>query len=285
MKKTKLAKSILTPLVLGTFVSMLAQTRANAGDPIVNMTLGDYSTYADEVNLGQLTIPGSPTETGYIGIYNFSVQNNGGTGLPSSFWTTCLSPAGEINGGANGNYAYESYAEANPGINPPVWASGTVGGVTQYWGIQNANYLWSQVAKGSGTPTLNSDQAAGLVLAMYDALYNSTGYGVVVNGSKEPFVPTFTSSSIVTGNYTAVETAYNNDLSLLNPTAVENDLGVGYVLVPTSPNAGGPTGQEFIFMGTPSSNVTVPEAGATGVLAGLTGLIFVGRSQFRRTTK
>lgn len=31
---------------------------ANAQDPVITMSLGDYSSYADVVNLGTMTIPG-----------------------------------------------------------------------------------------------------------------------------------------------------------------------------------------------------------------------------------
>jgi hypothetical protein len=274
-------------LLAATAVALTAGTTAYAQDPTVTMTLGDYSSHADVVNLGDLIIPGNPTDSGYIGIYSFSVQNNGGvSALPNnggSFWTTCLSPAGEIGGGSPAaTYSYETYAQANNGINPSAWAwNGITGSGEQDWGIQNANYLWEKVQGGASQPILTPDQSTALVLAMYAALYNSEGYGEL-GGSK--FV--FNSDAIETGSASTVAADYSTYLGLLDLSAqtyIPNNLSAGYVLVPTSQTQNGdPYGQEFIFMAPSSGNVVVPEPGLTGVMAGLGGLLFAVRTRFRK---
>ena len=122
-----------------------------------------------------------------------------------TFWTTCLSPAGVIDGGSPAaTYYYESFAEAKNGINPSAWAWNNDTSNPQYWGIQNANYLWKQVLGNNDQPTsLGADQAAGLVLAMYAALFNSDGYGMLLTGSK--FDPNFSSGNVDS----AVQAAYS----------------------------------------------------------------------------
>jgi hypothetical protein len=255
-------------------VSILAITNAtNAqGDPTVSMQLDNFTTYADVINLGTMTIPGDPTESGSIGIYSFDVESSGTTAnVPvGTFWTTCLSPAGTIESGSGfASYNYESFAQANNGINPSAWAWNNDNSNPQYWGIQNANFLWKQVLGNNNEPTsLSADQATGLVLAMYAALYNSSGYGML--GSTQFFNPNFGTSSI-SGNVTAVENAYTTYLALLNANAVENNLANGYVLVPTSQSQGDGFGQEFIIMA--PGNVTVPESAGMGLCAGLGALV------------
>jgi hypothetical protein len=246
---------------------------ANAqSDPVVTMQLENYTTYADVINLGTMQIPGDPTVSGYIGIYSFNVSASTTPSVPTgTFWSLCLSPAGVIDGGSPpANYYYESYAQASPGINPSVWAWNNSLTDPQYWGIQNANYLWEKIMKGDGQPTMTANQATALVLAMYDALYNSTGYGTL---GGHAFNPEFGTSSI-SGNVAAVESAFNADLGLLNPTLVGNNLANGYVLVPTSQTQHGWSyGQDFLFTTSSSPNVVVPESAGMGVVAGLGALL------------
>jgi hypothetical protein len=243
---------------------------AKAQDPVITMSLGDYSSYADIINLGTMTIPGNPTGSGYIGIYSFNVSSSGTTSVPlGTYWTACLSPAGEIDGGSPAaTYYYETFAQANNGINPSAWAWNNDNSNPQDWGIQNASYLWKEVVGGNSQPTsLNADQATGLVLAMYASLYNSSGYGML---SGDKFNPNFSSGNADSG----VQMAYNNDLALLTPSAVQNNPANGYVLVPTSQVQNGyPYGQEFIFMASGTPNVmALPESAGTGLCAGLGAL-------------
>ena len=99
----------------------LAITNSANAQGTVSMQLDDFQTYADSINLGTMTIPGNPSETGFIGIYSFDVQSSGTTAnVPvGTFWTTCLSPAGKISAGSGyATYNYETFAQANNGINP-----------------------------------------------------------------------------------------------------------------------------------------------------------------------
>ena len=235
------------------------------------MSLGNYSSYADIINLGTMTIPGNPTGSGYIGIYSFNVTSSGTASVPvGTYWTACLSPDGEIDGGSPAaTYYYESFAQANSGINPSAWAWNNDNSNPQYWGIENASYLWKKVMGDNSQPTsLNADQATGFVLAMYAALYNSSGYGML---SGDNFDPNFSSGNADN----AVQMAYNSDLALLNPNAVENNPATGYVLVPTSQVQNGyPYGQEFIFMTSDAPTVvTAPESAGMGLCAGLGALV------------
>jgi hypothetical protein len=264
-------------------LALVITNQAKAQDPVITMALGDFSTYADEVNLGNMTIPGDPTEAGYIGIYSFNVSSSTTPNVPvGTFWTTCLSPAGEIDAGSPpANYNYETFSEANSGINPPAWAWNGLSGNPQYWGIQNANYLWEQVMGNNSQPNLNADQSTALALALYAALYNSMAYGTL-GGSK--FDPNFgTSGTFLTGNVGDVQNYYYSYLALLNPTAVEDNLANGYVLVPTPQEQNGYTyGQEFIFMAPEGANVSVPESAGMGICAGVGCLIFSLRYCRRR---
>lgn len=188
-----------------------------------------------------------------------------------TFWSACLSPDGEIDGGSPAaTYDYESFAEANDGINPSAWAWNGSASNPQYWGIQNAYYLWEKVLGNNSQPTqLSADQATGFALAIWSALYDSTAYGML-GGSQ--FNPNFSSGNVDS----AVQTAYNDDLALLNDSAsaIENNLVNGYVLVPTSQTQNGdPYGQEFIFMAPQTPVATVPESAGTGIWAGLGCLI------------
>jgi hypothetical protein len=244
---------------------------AKAQDPVITMSLGNYSSYSDIINLGTMTIPGNPTGSGYIGIYSFNVISSGTTSVPvGTYWTACLSPAGEIDGGSPAaSYYYESFAQANSGINPSAWAWNNDNSNPQYWGIENASYLWKKVMGDNSQPTsLNADQATGFVLAMYAALYNSSGYGML---SGDNFDPNFSSGNADN----AVQMAYNSDLALLNPNAVQNNLDAGYVLVPTSQVQNGyPYGQEFILMASGNPNVvTAPESAGMGLCTGLGALV------------
>ena len=178
--------------------------------------------------------------------------------MPSSFWSTCLSPAGNY---ANGQYTELSYSQANPGINPNAWA--VVGGVDV--GIQNAQFLWrdysSQVIA-SG----KADEGAGLAMAMYAALYNSTAYGTVsaMSGTTPFNVTTWAGSS------KSYYTGFIAGINAAGPTTVAANYADGSVLVPSGDvdsngnvitGALGP-GQEFILNFTPVPEPTTMVAGA-----------------------
>jgi hypothetical protein len=282
----KIKSVIGVGLTAGAVLALTITNSTKAQDPLVTMTLEDYTTYADSINLGTMTIPGNPTEEGSIGIYSFSVSSSGTANVPvGTFWTACLSPAGVIDGGSPAaTYYYEPFAQVKSGINPSAWAWNNDPSDPQYWGIQNANYLWNQVLGNNNQPTkLSADQATGFVLAVYAALYNSSGYGALLPDSEDKFNPDFGTSSISTDNLAAVETAYYDDLALLNPTAVGNNLANGYVLVPTSQSQNGYSyGQEFFLLTPETPNVAVPESAGTGICAGLGALVLSLRYCVRR---
>jgi hypothetical protein len=195
-----------------------------------------------------------------IGIYRFTASGSGGPVNP--FWSTCLSPAGNLDWG---QHAYTSLAfgpgtgTADSGHNPQSWS--TVGAPDS--GIQNAQYLWrlfSPTIIASGT----ADQGAGLALAMYEALYDSTGYGMynaAVNSGN---------FYVTAGLSGGVLTAYNSYLSILNTASsaasVTANLANGYVLRDANYVATGVAtpgaGQDLIWNVTPVPEPTTMIAGA-----------------------
>ena len=107
-------------------------------------------------------------------------------------------------------------------------------------------------------------------MAMYDALYNSTDYGVVGSGP-------FAVSSW--GGHSGALTDFNNYLAGLNPTGVQNNKATGYVLVPT-PTGGSGDNQEFIINFTPVPEPTTMLAGALLLLPfGVSTLRFVRKNR------
>jgi hypothetical protein len=220
------------------------------------------------------TLPGGATWTpnGLIGLYSVQVSASDNAILPvgSTFWTTCLSPGGEVDL-ASHTYDLATFAQANPGINPSAWAySGS-----DYWGIQNASYLWKSFAlNNSGAPVVNQDQATGLALAMYAALYDSTGYGLL-GGSK------FTLNTV--GLKQEIVDAYNADTAYLisHASDVINNLAAGFVLVPDPQTSN--SGQEFIVLAPPGMNVvSAPEPTATGIGAAVFSGVLALRALRRR---
>lgn len=166
--------ALAAALALGGSLNTQAATTAD-------LTLGNDGSYAESGFTA--SIPGGTlTSSEIIGIYSFTVANIAGGTLPgytgNPFWSTCLSPGGLLDG-AQHSYTLEDYATASPGLNPASWATTGSGGDA---GIQNAQYLWRKYGAGILAGGANSDAGAGLAMAMYDALYNSTDYGVVGSG-------------------------------------------------------------------------------------------------------
>ena len=174
----------------------------------------------------------------WIGIYSFAVQNNGGNNISTPFYSTCISPNGRL---YDGQYTYNTltFTQANPGINPNSWQSSG----NDYWGIQNANYLFSSYSAtiigghagtSLGLSGSTADQGTALVLAMYAALYNSKGYGSAWN----PL-----SRFVLNGANTQVMTDYNTFLQALGLWSGDQ-LATGYVLRPTDSGA-----QDMLLLG------------------------------------
>jgi len=232
------------------------------------MTLSDYSSYAEyNSSFTSYLNYGAPNQqkilnaTGndIIGLYSFSVAPGSVSALNTPFWTTCLSPNGLLDT-ASHTYDYDTFAQASPGLNPPSWS--TVGKPDS--GIQNANYLFStlsgQILSGSGILGQGSlqDQGAALALAMYDALYNSTGYGAIAG---TPFA--------IPGLQTGDPNVYNDytaDLAVV--TGAKINPVAGAVLVP-DPVIEGSAAQDMILLGTglpQGSPVPEPATIFTGLL-------------------
>ena len=250
-------------------MGLLIVANANA---TVTMTLQDATTYAEAGFTATLTGSGEILHSdGQIGIYSFSVNTDSDPSLSSPFYTTCLSPNGLLDWAPH-NCDFETFANANPGINPSSWASGN----GDLWGIQNANYLFSTLSGqivGGGIPDQNgngsslADEGAAMALAMYTALYNSIGYGVVGTG---PFF-------VTGGGSGTVSTDYNADMELLAIGTI--NAADGGVLRPVSGQYG--AGQDMILLGAGFPPVPAPVPEPTTILAWALLLLPFGASTFR----
>jgi hypothetical protein len=250
----------------------------------IDMTLTGTGLSATTVGLkspdGNTLNPG-----GYwIGLYQFTVigadstvgglkansQGYEGTGLTvgSQFESVCLSPSGDL-GWTEHSYNYMSFGDAAPTAIPAAWATATVNGVSGVQvGIQNAAYLWKVYG---GTVTSGS-QGAGLAEAMYQVLYDSTGYGTL-NTTKPSFTPLFGGDTVAQGYYTS----YIADLEANGATVKANIQNMG-MLVPNPEDSSIGAGQEFIFL-TPNTPNVVPEP--TTLISGALLLLPFGASTLR----
>jgi len=243
----------------------------------VTMTLSDYSTYA-EYNPSFTAYYGSQqivnaAGNDIIGLYSFDVAPGSNPSLSTPFWTACLSPDGILDT-ASHTYDYDTFPQAQPGLNPAYWAgaNNTDGGV----GVQNASYLFSQLSGtilSGGNPSQSGtslqDQGAALALAIWDALYNSTGYGAI-NGT------VFTIPGLQTGDPN-VYNDYVSDVGVVNGAKVSST--TGYALVPDPVGSG--SGQDMILLGTglPQGGTPVPET--TTIISGLLLLLPFGATTLR----
>jgi hypothetical protein len=219
--------------------------------------------------------PGSPQHLiagdDAIGIYAFNTS--GTDGVASTLYSVCLSPAGLLDENPH-SYVVESFAAANPGIFPAAWASGTVQGVLQYWGIENAAYLWNtfgmNIVNGTGGQAGNSDaRGAALEFAIWTALYDSKGYGAL--GGNVWTAPTSQMDASTTLAY------YDQYLNALTSAGGNIPLYSGNILEGTSAPGDGPLGgddQEFLVLG-----AAVPEPGT--LISGALLLLPFGVAAFR----
>jgi hypothetical protein len=256
-------------------IPVLALWMGTAAHATVTMTLVNATTYAENSGSFDAYLAGTgQIINGYdlIGIYSFNVSAGSAPSIATPFYTTCLSPAGLLDWGTH-TYDFLDFAHANNGLNPMAWAhSGT-----DLWGIQNANYLFNQVSGQirsgggvSGQVGTPADQGAAMALAMYAALYNSTGYGAL--GGTDFTIP---------GLNGPVLTDYNDDINRIKGFSGQ-PLANGYVLRPnpTFPGAA----QDMILLGSGlPQGFAVPEP--TTVIAGALLLLPLGASALRALRK
>jgi hypothetical protein len=255
---------------------LVATTAVESKAQTADLTVQNYSSL-DLVQVGG-TVNGTPMENAYIGIYTFGVsQVQGISGLAngSTVSSICFGPLGNLTAGTY-QYSLQSFAQASPGLNPSTWAQGSGSSAGQLWGIQNANYLWSQYGAGLSQSTASLTTAtasAALALAIYDALYNSTGYGAT------PLTGTGFAPNLIS---TLEATDYAADIANLDgaSSTIAGSLSPGYIFVPTLTAAGGPSGQSFIV---PDLISPVPEP--TTIVAASMLLFPLGASALRAVRK
>jgi hypothetical protein len=250
------SKSLVQTVVLAVAVLLAGGLSAKA---TITLQLVDGNSKAESGFTSAGSAGAAITGNELIGIYLFN--SSGTEGPVNPFWSTCMSPNGNLDWNSH-NYTSLGFAAGSPGQNPASWSTAGTGDS----GIQNAQYLWrvfSPTIIASGT----ADQGAGLALAMYEALYESTGYGTTDTADAGKFY-------VTAGLSGAVLTAYNSYLGALNTASsaanVSANLGNGYVLRSTETGAG----QDLIWSVSP-----VPEP--TTMIAGALLLLPVGASTLR----
>jgi hypothetical protein len=209
--------------------------------PVIELQLTDVSSRAMS-GFTAIVPSGQVTSREIIGIYQFTGSQNS---TIKTLWSTCLSPIGDL-GGEMYTYTEYSFKEGKYGKNPDAWAMGTEDDA----GIQNAQFLWRLYSPGiiaSGTQA----QGAGLALAIWEALYDSTGYGAV---DAAPGKFEVTSWGTTLAQQTDVHNAYKDYLAGLVGSWDKKYLTTGSVLRSTDIGAG----QDLIYI--------VPEP--TTILAG-----------------
>ncbi len=266
-------KRIHLPATFG--IPLIALVMATNAQATVTMQLVDATTYAENSASFNASVNGSQIINQYdlIGLYNFNYTQSSPTSptLPTSgsLWATCVSPAGSLDWQPH-TYDVENFAKANPGHDPNAWTSGN----GQLWGIQNANYLFTtlsgQILSGGigGQSGSGKDQGAALALAMYAALYNSTGYNKLGgNAFKAPDL---------TGN---VLNDYTDDLNALLGASLTP---VDGSLLTADPAGQSGAGQDQIFISTASqAHVITPVPELSTIFAGALMLLPFGVSTLR----
>jgi hypothetical protein len=261
MKDSKYFRQLVA---LASAVVPCATLSANAA---ITLTLQDATSRAEAGF--QAVVPGGTLNANeLIGIYKFT---SSGLSTDPTLWSTCLSPSGVLDWNPH-TYVSESFTAGSPGHNPAAWS--TVGAPDS--GIQNAQFLWrmfSPAVIASG----NADQGAGLVMAMYEVLYDSTGYGTVAGGNGNFYITNW-------GGHSGAQSAYNTYLSAVSSISVPENLASGNILRDSLYVSSGGTqstpgaGQDFIYNLTP-----VPEP--TTLIAGALLLVPFGASTIRFVRK
>lgn len=262
MKRNSIAKTFGLPAALILGLSLSASATVT-----MQFTWGG-TYYQSGFTASSPLLPSGIAGNEAIGIYHFNTS--GDSTVPNPLYSVCLSPSGLLDGNPHTYNSY-TFAEAAPGIWPNAWAQST-GLNPQYWGINNAAYLWNLygmaiVNNTGGVYTGNQDSAAAaLQLAVWEVLYDSTGYGQL--GGNRWNAPTLTSTTA---------TYYNGFLTALTTSGLNHAIYTGNILESTialtqDGQSGG--GQEFFLLGTP-----VPEP--TTMMAGALLLVPLGMSTLR----
>jgi len=264
-------RRILGKLILGWAIASWASFSALATVELTFTWTGSY--YGTGFNSDWYNgVPDSSTARSLlapneaIGIYAFKVSDDGGMGLTTPFHSVCLSPAGVLDAKPH-TYNVIPFSAANPGTYPSAWAWNHNAAAPQYWGIQNAAFLWNTYGMNIvNHGTDKNDQAAALELAIWTALYNSTGYGALAGNVWSP--PTAEMGSGA-GSVKAYYDSYIADLT--DGGAIP--LYTGNILRGTSYNQLGQQ-QDLLMLGTP-----IPEP--TTIIAGALLLLPFGASTVR----
>ena len=260
---------------IGIGIAALALLTAMNSQATVDLTLTDLG-YSVAGGISG-TLNGVGVLSGdYIGLYGFTVgpanDVGGGVQVPSPFYSVCIAPEGNLTYGTY-SYTAKTFAQAAPGLNPSgLWSTA---GAFHDAGIQNANALYSTFESlivnhvNFGGVGSSAEQGAALALAMYTALYDSTGYNATTTSGM------FNITSFGSGNIAA---DYSLMLAVLTGSSLTRVAGT--ILVPNNPNPAGPSGQEFpTVIGIPNTFPGVPEPST--VMAGLLLLMPFGTSALR----
>jgi hypothetical protein len=228
---------------------------------------------ANVINTPSSAIPAG-AESGYYGVYQFQVV--GGPDNGQTIWSTCLSPQGQVDYNPY-TYTIAPFATAQPGTFPSAWTASADG--TQLWGIQNAAYVWQQLGSAQnglkagafgGGDLSTQDAGEALELAMFVALYDSTGYGLYNINSH------YTPSGLSTG----VQNDLTYDLGILAQNT--GNVAAGAILVPNA-GQGSDAEQEFILLDSDVNNLSLaPEPISTSMFGGLIAVLAFAGGSVRR---
>jgi hypothetical protein len=241
---------------------MVGSFTAKAQQGPISMTLTGVQGSVTDIGVsGGVTDTFGPGSF-YIGLYQFTINGiaanastcnplttsdslipSSGLQVGQTFSSICLSPDGLLDWSEH-TYDYDSFSQAAHSANPP-WIGND--------GIQNAAYLWQLFGDGRN---LTGPQGGGLAMAMYAALYQSTGYGVL--GNPGDFIPNFSDDPTAGGFYTSYLNYLTRYGPLSGPLGVSANAQVGYMLTPDPDQSG--SGQEFIMLSPNTPQLTpVPE--------------------------
>lgn len=243
-----------------------AALMAASSNAQVTLSIQNFSSYAQQGITATLAGQGTVINTAdFIGLYEFAVTPEPNSyNISSPFWSVCISPNGNF---TDGIYTEASFPAAAPGINPGLWSSPAS---APFAGIENADYLFTTLSSSilALTPgsTAAKNQGTALALAMYTALYTSSGYGALTNnGSAVTLTGVGSGAGSIAADLAAdladlpgIKTQYgilaNNNTPVNEVTGTGAVLPFGSVLVPQNTGS-----QDFIVGGGLPQGGQVPE--------------------------